>query len=1621
MKKHLLSFSLMILAPLFCHVWAQTPTSCSPSLPYQYSFNNATHNGCWTIIDNNNDGSTFTFSTGGKYAQYHYNNTNSADDWLISPVLQLTGTEYLLFDYKCNSASYHERFQVFAISGTDTIPLSSVIETQGNDYQTLPLDLSTLNGQYQIGFHCVSIPDQYFLYITTIRIISPPYVSLNKTDVEFGLLEIGNSSPAQQVVMTSFGCNSPITLTAPAGFEVSLDTVNYASSLAFPATTMEMRKDTFYVRFAPTTGGPFNKKLTVSSGTYEDHIMLHGLVHACNATMTLPFQETFEDSLVYCWTILDLDGDGYTWEQYSANNYAHSGTKAMHTASHYDSYTEEHVLQDNWLISQPVYISDTAFLSYYVDAISWTLFSYSVLVSTTGNNVSDFSLIYSDSTRADNNWHRMISLADYVGQTIYVAFRNHSIHDCLIDDITIATLEDHPIVIATPNYIDFNNLSIGYGEVRSFQVETYGPAGNMLVSGSSLCEFSLDGTNYSSTVNLPSTGGTVFVRLTFNSAGYNTVWVNITPENTDEEKVKLYGRGIQCYNTIPYTHNFNNSRNDCWSFVKTNQTSFGSDFAQSYAYVRFYSYQGASMDGWLYSPIFQLDGNQYGFFDYKRNNPTKDNVHFQVYAAGVLDTIPLSPTVRIANREYERFYFDLSTLQGDYHVAIHLVGDTTTISNESIYFTNFNIQNLTPLMVASPDTMDFGNMFIEEAQQGYPVSVVTVDNANPITITVDTPFEVSVDGGLTYGATKTLPASSANVQYDTVLVRMMATTVGAFTGWMTISTSGMVDSVYLTGIIPDCHNTLPYSYSFTDSVWNECWTIDNANGDGTSFHMNTNNGYCYYIMSYYNTADDWLISPYFHFNGHQYGYMEYRTASNSRPERFEVYALGADTILLTPLMEVTNVSYQQLLWNNLSTLNGNYRIGIHCVSPSNSTYFYVRNFNIHNLPDLVLNHDSINFPITNAGSSSPAQQVLLQQVGVTDPITVTASTYFEVSTDGVNFGSQCTIPADTAFMATDTFYVRFSPLQKGSFTGQLTVSVADAVDVMQLSGFARDCNDTIQLPLRESFEGSFSYCWTMLDQDGDGTTWVQKNSSYYAHSGNCGLYSASHYDSYLGDYILQDNWLISQPVYISDTAFLSYYVKSSSWSRLVHAVYVSTTGNSITDFTELLTDTANNGNYLRHKVISLADYVGQTIYVAFRLQAESDCCLDDVTIATKEDQPLLIATPRYIDYEKVSVGYGETRSFQVETFGNVGNIVISGSNICDFSTDGINFSNPLTMSSNGGTVYARLTSTTTGSKSATVDIASEYADLQNVSLYAQAYDCFNAIPYAYSFNNNNRNNCWSVVNNNLDDCQFQVYASNEFAYLRVYSNRSVDEWLISPVFVFDGNQYGFFDYWGVDGNRNFGDIQVFALGTMDTIPVSPVVKVPKAGHKQLYYDLSSLQGSYHLGIHVTAPTISYIEYLYITNFNVQNIAPALSANPDTLDLGIEMVEAPHQNYPVDVTTVDIASPITVTVPAPFEVSVDGGVTYGTSMTIPGNSATFVCDTVLVRMSPTTTGNYTGWMVISTTGLTDSVYLMGSAPDCHNTIPYSYSFNDSQWNECWTIVNANNDARTFNLNTTSAYA
>jgi hypothetical protein len=120
---------------------------------------------CWTILNANNDGSSwntntaFNQLTGDNCASINtdFNNGNN-NDWLITPKLTLIGTEILKFNYRVNSEFEPNDLKV-KISTTGMNPadftttLMSLDSIANTTYQDTSINLSTYTGNVYIAFN----------------------------------------------------------------------------------------------------------------------------------------------------------------------------------------------------------------------------------------------------------------------------------------------------------------------------------------------------------------------------------------------------------------------------------------------------------------------------------------------------------------------------------------------------------------------------------------------------------------------------------------------------------------------------------------------------------------------------------------------------------------------------------------------------------------------------------------------------------------------------------------------------------------------------------------------------------------------------------------------------------------------------------------------------------------------------------------------------------------------------------------------------------------------------------------------------------------------------------------------------------------------------------------------------------------------------------------------------------------------------------------------------------------------------------------------------------------------------------------------------------------------------
>lgn len=162
--------------------------------------------------------------------------------------------------------------------------------------------------------------------------------------------------------------------------------------------------------------------------------------------------------------------------------------------------------------------------------------------------------------------------------------------------------------------------------------------------------------------------------------------------------------------------------------------------------------------------------------------------------------------------------------------------------------------------------------------------------------------------------------------------------------------------------------------------------------------------------------------------------------------------------------------------------------------------------------------------------------------------------------------------------------------------------------------------------------------WTQIDADGDGNVWYllgpDDGNGFPGHGAEADGQASS--ASYAGGALTPDNWLVSPAVDLTteglQSAKLSFWVQSqdAAYAGEVFGVYVSKTGNTDTADFESVYDAemSATGPVLRETTawfnveIDMTDYLGETIYVAFRhydCEDEFRLNLDDVYLTTSEE------------------------------------------------------------------------------------------------------------------------------------------------------------------------------------------------------------------------------------------------------------------------------------------------------------------------------------------------------------------------------------------------------------------
>ena len=138
------------------------------------------------------------------------------------------------------------------------------------------------------------------------------------------------------------------------------------------------------------------------------------------------FFDSFEEDLSQ-WTIYK-EGDDESWEWGIENPHDNSSDLSAHSGDFaVVAYSDEEVHADSWLVSPQILFPNQTTLKFWIMRSTYdeAKDEYEVLLSTTGNAISDFTTVLKEKEAANSTWTEVsIDLSEYDGQQGYIAIRH---------------------------------------------------------------------------------------------------------------------------------------------------------------------------------------------------------------------------------------------------------------------------------------------------------------------------------------------------------------------------------------------------------------------------------------------------------------------------------------------------------------------------------------------------------------------------------------------------------------------------------------------------------------------------------------------------------------------------------------------------------------------------------------------------------------------------------------------------------------------------------------------------------------------------------------------------------------------------------------------------------------------------------------------------------------------------------------------------------------------------------------------------------------------------------------------------------------------------------------------
>ena len=352
---------------------------------YSNDFLNQDDFNTMTVIDANGD--SYTWAYYNSSARIRWNSNKAADDWLITPGINLEAGKTYQFeiDAKAETSTYHERLEVkmgttpaAASMTTDVIAQTEITSTSLATLSNNTITVAS-TGVYYFGIHAISDKDMYYLTVDN--------------------LVITNLTPDLYAKPTNLAVNDVTHNSATATWTGNNDAQSY---------NLRYRK-------------------RVPSWNFEDAAQFNEFI------------------------IVDNDGDNYNWEYYNNAGLtqgvmaAHGGDGLIISES-YDNDAGLALSPDNWLISQVIDLGGTLTFWAAGQDSNYPAEKFGLFVCTSNStNPADFTQVDTDKTATATYTKYSFDLSQYAGQTGRFAIVHHNVSDMFIlkvDDIEITGMSD---------------------------------------------------------------------------------------------------------------------------------------------------------------------------------------------------------------------------------------------------------------------------------------------------------------------------------------------------------------------------------------------------------------------------------------------------------------------------------------------------------------------------------------------------------------------------------------------------------------------------------------------------------------------------------------------------------------------------------------------------------------------------------------------------------------------------------------------------------------------------------------------------------------------------------------------------------------------------------------------------------------------------------------------------------------------------------------------------------------------------------------------------------------------------------------------------------------------------